>query len=191
MTDRQRLTWLQTFFRRVISLSKAPLVLLAPEWTVVKRALCRWCSHWFSSHASSRAWCRWRTPGWRCQQSLLDVVVVEDVGLIVRGVLSAKVPTSSFAEAHRGLLSLRTDPHGRWRWRSGKWKGRWEGRWRVQNGEVRTNAAHEAWMTWCGQPSWANVMCHIEMSVVEHEKMWRLRVFCSHLPSVAADCYQL
>ena len=48
----------------------SPLVLLAPEWTVVKRALCRWCSHWSLSHASSRACCRWRTPAWKFQWSL-------------------------------------------------------------------------------------------------------------------------
>ena len=40
----------------------------------------------------------------------------------------------------------RTNPHGRWRWRSGEWKGRWERRWRVQSGESkRGQNKHCAW----------------------------------------------
>ena len=69
--DRQTTTDLTTSFRQKSDkLVYGSLDLLAPEWTVVKRALCRWCSHWFPSHASSRACCRWRTPGWRFQWSL-------------------------------------------------------------------------------------------------------------------------
>ena len=36
------------------------LVLLAPRWTVVKRSLCRWCSHRTQGHASSALRC----AGW-------------------------------------------------------------------------------------------------------------------------------
>ena len=56
--------------------------------------------------------------------------------------------------------------------------------------EIKPNTAHEAWMTWCGQPSWSNVMCDTVMSVCEDEKMWRVNVFCSHLAehSERKDC---
>ena len=67
MTDRQRLTGQQAFVKRVISLSTARWIFPAPEWTVVKRALCRWWSHGTLGHADLRACRRWRTPGWMCQ----------------------------------------------------------------------------------------------------------------------------
>ena len=70
MTDRQRQTWQPAFLQESDKLVYGSLDLLAPEWTVVKRALCRWCSHWFPNHASSRACCRWMTPGWRFQWSM-------------------------------------------------------------------------------------------------------------------------
>ena len=69
--DRQTTNDLTTnFLQESGKLVYGPLVLLAPEWTVVKRVLCRWCSHWSPSHASSRACCRWRTPAWKFQWSL-------------------------------------------------------------------------------------------------------------------------
>ena len=46
------------------------LVLLALEWTVVKRALCRWCRHWSHRHASTTASCRWTAPAGKFQWSL-------------------------------------------------------------------------------------------------------------------------
>ena len=46
------------------------LDLLAPEWTVVKRAPCRWCSHRSPSRASLRAFSRRRIPGCTVQWSL-------------------------------------------------------------------------------------------------------------------------
>ena len=53
-------------------------------------------------------------------------------------------------------------------------------KWRVE--ENQTTTAHESWMTWCGQPSWANVTCDIEMSAVKHEKcdVWRCSVHIFH-----------
>ena len=73
MTDRRRLTGPQTFVRRVIKLVYGPLVPLAPEWTVVKRAPCRWCSHrtqrsyWFSQPVrgsySARDFLQWEFCG--------------------------------------------------------------------------------------------------------------------------------
>ena len=63
----------------------------------------------------------------------------------VRGWLSAKMPNSSFAGSAQ-CNSPRTNPHGRWRWRSGEWNGRWERRWRVQSGESkRDQNKHCAW----------------------------------------------
>ena len=38
---------------------------------------------------------------------------------------------------------------------------------------------------------WATVTCDTIKSADKCEKMWRVRVFCSHSPSVAADCHRL
>ena len=43
-----------------------------------------------------------------------------------------KCPT--FDSRKCAWTSLRTNPHGRWRWRSGQWNWRWVRRWRVQSG---------------------------------------------------------
>ena len=68
--ERQTTTDLTTsFLQESDKLVDGPLVLLGPEWTVVKRTLCRWCRNWSPSHAGTRAWCRW-TPGWKFQWSL-------------------------------------------------------------------------------------------------------------------------
>ena len=67
MTDRQGLT---NFLQESEKLLCGPLVLLALEWAVVKRAPCRWCSHRIQDHADLRTCCRWRTPGWKFQWSL-------------------------------------------------------------------------------------------------------------------------
>ena len=73
VTDRQGLTWQQTFFKRVISLYTAPLGLLAPEWTVVMIALCRW------GHRVARLLLE------EDFSSLWVVEVVDHVGLITCG----------------------------------------------------------------------------------------------------------
>ena len=66
--DRQTRTELATNFRQENDkLIYGPLVLLAPEWTVVKMALCRWSRHWAARHASTRTSCRWIAPGGRFQ----------------------------------------------------------------------------------------------------------------------------
>ena len=71
LRDRQTTTDLTTnFLQESDKLVYGPLVLLAPEWRVVKRALYRWCRHWSPSHAGTRAWCRLRTPGWKFHWSL-------------------------------------------------------------------------------------------------------------------------
>ena len=88
------------------------------------------------SHASLRACCRWRTPGWIGQWSLRSGScrwswahnLWEDCCrpkclLLIRGSAQCTSP--------------RINRHGRWRWRSGEWKGRWARRWRVQNGESK------------------------------------------------------
>ena len=128
--DRQTMTDLTNFLQESDKLVYGPVVLLAPEWTAVKRALCQWCRHWSPSHAGSRAWCRLRTPGWKFQWSLTceRSVVDQSVRLLIHG--SAK-----------GIY-LRTDPHRRWRGRSGGWSRRWERLWRVQSGESQRYRTH-------------------------------------------------
>ena len=169
-----------------------PLVLLAPEWTIVKRAHCRWCRHWFPQ---VRGPC---VSGGLLDENfsgLWEVVVVEGLGLITceRNVVDKGVRLLICGSAQG--TSLRTDPHGRWRWRSGGWSRRWDretvksAKWRVE--ERSDTQAHETWMTWRGQPSWANVTCDTVRHACKYEKMWRVRVFCSHSASVAADCHQL
>ena len=64
----------------------------------------------------------------------------------VRGVLSAKVPNSSFAEVHKVLLSEPT--HVENEEENEKEDERDGEECKVESrGEVRTNTAHEAWMT--------------------------------------------
>ena len=63
------------------------------------------------------------------------------------------------------------------------------GKWRVEEKSTHTSAWNMDDMT--RTTPWANVTCDTVMSAGQHEKMWRVRVFCSHTPSVAADCYQL
>ena len=75
MTDRQRLTWQQTFLKESAKLVYGPPVLLPPEWTAVKRALCRWCSH--RTHGM-----RVRGPhvaGWLVDENVSGLWVVEFV----------------------------------------------------------------------------------------------------------------
>ena len=63
--------------------------------------------------------------------------------------------------------------------------------WSVEEYQIiRTTKRMMTWRDSCKTP-WANVTCDIEMSARKCEKMWRVRVFCSHTPLVAADCCQL
>ena len=56
LRDRQTRTDLTTnFLQKSDKLVYGSLVLLAPDWTVVKIALCRWSRHWAPRHASTRA----------------------------------------------------------------------------------------------------------------------------------------
>ena len=51
--------------------------------------------------------------------------------------------------------------------------------WRVEeNQDNNTMRMIHLWRA--RKTPWANVMCDIEMCAVKHEKMWRVRVFCSH-----------
>ena len=46
--------------------------------------------------------------------------------------------------------------------------------------EERSNTqAHDAWMVWRALTPWANVVWDIIKHADKHEKMWRVRVFCS------------
>ena len=67
----------------------------------------------------------------------------------VRGLLSAKVPNSSFAEAHKVLLSEPTHMEDEDEDQENEKEDERDGEeCKVENRrEVRTNTAHEAWMT--------------------------------------------
>ena len=92
--------------------------------------------------------------------------------------------------------SLRSDPHGRWgwSWRSGERTWRWERRWREQSGEsksIKTTTPCGWYMRWLSRNTpWA-MSCALSWVQGNNEKRWRVRVCCSHSPSVAADCHQL
>ena len=126
-----------------------PLVLLAPEWSVVERALCRWCGHQILSHASTRASCRWIAPGWEFQWSLSG-------GSCRRSWAHNKLLIGRSAQ---GIL-FREHPHGRGNGRS-QVSGRRSGRWR-ENTEESTarqtiTQAQDTWMGWREQtlePMW-------------------------------------
>ena len=161
------MTDLTNFLQESDKLVYGPVVLLAPEWTAVKRALCQWCRHWSPSHAGSRAWCRLRTPGWKFQWSLTCErgVVDQRVRLLIHG--SAK-----------GIY-LRTDPHRRWRGRSGGWSRRWERLWRVQSGESKGYQTHMRLTHGWNDAHQHLSQCHVRdiiMSAEKHKKIWREKV---------------
>ena len=111
---------------------------------------------------------------------------------IVRGTLLTKESDSSFAEAHKGILSEPTHIEGEdedWEYEVEDERDREEckveNRWEIKH----TSAWHMDDMT--RTTPWANVTCNILKHACKYEKMWRVRVFCSHTPSVAADCHQL
>ena len=186
--DRKTTTDLSTnFLQESDKLVYGSLDLLAPEWTVVKRALCRWCCHWFPSHASSRTCCRWKTPGWKFQWSL------------GRGSRRRFWAHNLWEECCRPKCLT---PHSRKRtgyfspnrptWKMKKIRGMKRkmretvksAKWRVE--ENQDAQAHETWMTRCA--------LHLEpvsRAADKCEKMRRVRVFCSHTTSVAVDCHQL
>ena len=195
MTDRRRLTWQQAFVTRVINLSTARWIfsLLGEQWWRERSA-----DGVVINLQVMQAWGPAVAGGLLDEDfsGLWDLVVVDEVGLIIceKIVLGQSAWLLIRVSAHG--TSHRTNPHGRWRWRTGEWKGRWERRWRVQSRgskSIRSKSTTKRMMTWrdARKTPWANVTCDIEMCAVKHEKMWRVRVFCSHTPSVAADCYQL
>ena len=126
LQDRQTTTDLTpNFLQESDKLVYGPLVLLA-EWTVVKRALCRWCCHWSPSHA-----CRYEglvslEDSWMKNFSCLWEVVVVEVGLITceRSVVDQRARLLIRGSAQE--VQLRTDPHRRWSEKSGGWSRRWE-----------------------------------------------------------------
>ena len=116
--DRQTRTDLTTdFLLKSDKLVCGPLVLLAPEGTVVKRALCRWCRHWSLRHASTRH----RVAGLPLEEDfscLWVVEIVKDVGLITseRRVIGQRARLLIWRSAS-GILP-RWSPHGRGRYKS-------------------------------------------------------------------------
>ena len=147
MTDRQQLTWQQTFFKRVTRLSTAPA-----------RSSRSWVNQWSWERSTDRVVTDLRVmqmqvwgPGvaggllGENFSGLWEVAVVEKVGLTTceRDDEDRRVRLVIRGSAQNN--SLRTDPYGRWRWRwrSRKWKGRWERLWRVQRGESKKNQTHK------------------------------------------------
>ena len=69
--DRQTRTELATnFLQKSDKLVFGPLVLLPPQWTVVKRALCRWSRRRVPCQTSTRVLRRWIAPGGNFQLSV-------------------------------------------------------------------------------------------------------------------------
>ena len=84
--------------------------------------------------------------------------------------------------------SLRTDPHGRCGWRSGRM------RWKMSGESKRIKTLRTT--TWnmgdmMRNTPWANVTCDTVMSAVKLRENVTCEVCCSHPPSVAADCHQM
>ena len=173
---------------RVISYVYGLLVFLVPEWTVVKTALCRWCSHWSPSHASLRASCRWRTPGWKCQWSLSGGSRRITWGLITceRCVVGPKCRTPHSRKRTGDFISEPTHIEGEDEVEDQEgWKGRWERQWRVQSGELKRGQNQQcAWSMDDVMRTTILSQCHVRHwnECVKHEKMWRVRVFCSQFP---------
>ena len=67
----------------------------------------------------------------------------------MRGVLSAKVPDSSFAEAHKGTSAEPTHMEDEDEYQENEKEDERDGEECkvVSRREIRTNTAHEAWMT--------------------------------------------
>ena len=74
-----------------------------------------------------------------------------------------------------------TNPHGRWRWRTGEWKGRWERRWRAQRrGSKSIKTTTCRWhMDDVRKTHWANVR-HWNECMQVRENVTCEGVFCSH-----------
>ena len=115
----------------------------------------------------------------RCERGVVD----KRVRLLIRGSAQG--------------TSLRTDPHWKWRWRSGGWSRRWERLWRVQSGEsqrIKNAQPHETWMGW--HAHYALSQCHVR-HCYECRETWEnvtcegvlftLPVSCSRLPSAVND----
>ena len=125
---------------------------------------------------------------------LWEVAIVEELGLITceKGVVDQRVRLLIRGSAQG--ISLRTDPHRRWR--SGRWRRRWgetvkSAKWRVE--ERSDTQAHETWMTWRALTPWANVACDTLKHACKHEKMWRVRctVYTPRRLQQIAICHQL
>ena len=199
--DRQTRTDLATnFLQNSDKLVYGPLVLLAPEWTVVKRGLCRWSRHWAPRHASTRASRRWIAPGGRFQRSLRSGNRRRGWARnLWEGCYWPKGQTPELAECTG--MSLRWSPHGRGKGRSqgsGRRRDtrntRKRARWRKRR-EQRITQAHDTWMGWhlpTLEP-WANVVSHIVKSGAVKAKKWRVRctvyrpVGCSRLLSAVNE----
>ena len=128
MTDRQPLTWQQTFFKRVISLSTARwfFSLLSEQW---------WRERSADGVVTDLRVMQVRGPrvaGLFLEENvsgLWVVEIIEEVGLITckRGVIAQRARLL-IGRSAQGIL-LRRHPHGRGKGRSqssGGWSGRWE-----------------------------------------------------------------
>ena len=112
-----------------------------------------------------------------------------------RGVVGQSAKLLIGAEC-TGVL-LRQHPHGRGKggsqkFRSMKWNMGEANEECEARAEERSNTqAHDTWMRWRAQTPWANVTCDTVMSAEKCEKMWHVRVFCSHpsrMQQIAISC---
>ena len=174
MTDRQRLTWQQTFFKRVISLSPARwfFSLLSEQW---------WRERSADGVVTDLRVMQVRGPrvaGWLLDENfscLWVVVVVEEVGLITcEKCVVGQRPRLLIGRSARGIL-LRQHPHGRGK--SGNqssegWFGRWERQMKSAKRGRREIKHSSAWhideMTRTN--TWANVVWDIITHARKHEK---------------------
>ena len=174
--DRRTTTDLTTnFLQESDKLLYGPLDLLAPEWTVVKRALCRWCNHWFSSHASLRACCRWRTPGWRFQWSLRRGSCRWCWAYVLWEDCSRPKCLTPHSRQCTGYFSL-NQPTWKMKMKNRRMKRKMRETVKSADSRVRSDTQRNAW-------NMDDVMRNTRAD--KCEKMWRVRVFCSHLLTAA------
>ena len=190
LTDRQGLTDLaKNFLQKRDKLVFGSLVLLAPEWTVLKSALCRWSRHralW--GHRVARVLLEENFSG------LSVVEIVEEVGLVPceRGVSGQRHRLLNWRSAS-GILH-RWSPHGGGKGRkpnsSRRRRDKRNTRKRTKRRKRTDN--HPSALRMDGMTptnTWANVVSHI----IQHAHCARENMTCDCLPlcllqQIATSC---
>ena len=185
--DRQTMTdWTTNLRHESDKLVYGSLHLLAPRWTVVKRAPCRWCTHRSQGHASSGTRTRRRIPGCTVQWSprcgslwahnlWKGRTRQECHGPLISGSAQGFCPTTSWKKK---LMDKRKQTA-----RRGKERSRGDSN--TQHERMKTT--HEMmWNVRCARQTWAWALSHAcachQMWI--NEKMWRVK--CAvHQPHIA------